>query len=358
MACNNPACHCKGQCPCKSGRPCHCTAGKSCPGCASAHTGGRIFTGMGPSGDDSNQPPPNGQRTPDLIVTDDSNSMVGRRRPAVAPPAAPAGPPPESLYHGRVEHGDWNWGGQQQAQHDGMGISDSDPLNEAAFGPFGRAGRPGGNWHVQLNLAVQLLGKKAAGKSENAHVSKTVGMGMHGFGAKTGLLLKGAPVVTKTEQSFGGKRVAQKPVFAPKEKKASVFVAGASKRKKQKATIPYAAASQRMVAKGQGPYGYLIEFGLALKTITPAAVRLLGLDPAVFAPDPALKTVGGYMGSPLAPPPPKPYNPADPIIQALVAGARKRVVTYRQLDILGVHPCMLPGAVTYFPKCGPVLAGG
>ena len=341
MACKNPACHCKGKCPCLSGRPCHCTAGATCPGCTSAHTGGRNFNVMGPSGDDSNQAPPSGQDSPP-IRTAFVSIPVAQPVPAAAPPAYPNAPPPDSLYHGRVEHGDWNWGGQQQQQHDGMGISDSDPLNESAWGPFGKAGRPGGDWHIRLNVAFQHLN-----------------MGKHGFGAKTGLLLaKGAPVVTKTEQAFGGKRRAQKPVFATKEKKASVFVAGAGKGKKKKATIPFAAASQRMAAKGQGPYGYLIEFGLALKTLTPAAVRLLGLDPAVFAPDPALKTVGGYMGSPLAPPPPKPYNPADLIIQALVAGARKRVVTYRQLDILGVHPCMLPGAVTYFPKCGPVLAGG
>lgn len=330
MSCNNPACHCKGKCPCLSGRPCHCSAGAPCKGCSTVSIGAE-FNGMMNLQGPNDAPPSDGQRTPDMVIGD---SPPVRTFFQQQQPATPAAPPPDSLYHGRVEHGDWNWGGEQQWQHDGMGVSDSDPLNEAAFGPFGRAGRPGGDWHIRLNIAIQHL-----------H------MGKHGVGAKTGLLLKASPAVTKTEQAFGGKRAKQKPVFPAKEKKPSAFVAGGGKSKKKKPTISYAAASQRMVAKGQGPYGYLIEFGLALKTIAPAAVRLLGLDPAVFAPDPALKTPGGYMGSPLAPPPPKPYNPTDPIIQTLVAGARKRVLTYRQLDILGIHPCFLPDAPSYFAKC-------
>jgi hypothetical protein len=290
MACNNPSCSCKGGCACRSGRPCHCTAGEPCPGCATASTGAE-FNGMmsfqGQSPNDA--PPPEGQRTPDLVVFGDAppQDPIGRRYPA-APPA----PPPDSLYHGRVERGDWNWGGTQMQQTDGMGLSDSDPLNEAAWGPWGKRGRPEGDWHAKLDQAVRyLLGKSEALRNK-------IGASTHG----------GAPLTVQQ-------------------------------------------ASARMAAKGQGPYGYLIEFALALGTLTPTGVRILGFDPAVFAPLSGFKSGKTYMGADMAPPPPKPYNNADPIILALTRGAARGAITYKQLDLMGIHPCYLPGAGSFFQAC-------
>jgi len=301
MACNNPSCSCKNACPCRSGRPCHCTAGKPCRGCIGASTGAE-FNGMmnlqvqsGPN----DAPPPDRQRTPDMVITGDSPPVYNADQTPVRTyfqqqPAAAAAPPEpqDSLYHGRVEHGEWSWGGTKMEQTDGMGLSDEDPLNEAAWGPWGKHDRPSGDWQAKLDRAVKYL----MGKSDA--LRRKIGASTHG----------GPPLTVQQ-------------------------------------------ASARMVSKGQGPYGYLIEFALALGTITPTGVRLIGLDPALFAPLSGARAGKTYRGVSLCPPPPKPYDDNDPIILALTKAAARGALTYKQLDLMGLHPCYLKGSNKIFKAC-------
>ena len=94
----------------------------------------------------------------------------------------------------------------------------------------------------------------------------------------------------------------------------------------------------------ESPYGYMIEHGLALGILSPQQVRAMGLNPAHFAPDLYQVKPDLYKGLMLPKPQKPPYDPADPVIAALARGFDQNHVTYRQIDLLGLHPYYIPGA--------------
>ena len=92
------------------------------------------------------------------------------------------------------------------------------------------------------------------------------------------------------------------------------------------------------------PYAYMIEHALALGILTSAQIKSIGLKPADFSPD--LRAIKGrsYKGRPLPEAKAPPYSASDPVIAALARGFDQNLVSYHQIDLIGLHPAHLPGA--------------
>lgn len=94
------------------------------------------------------------------------------------------------------------------------------------------------------------------------------------------------------------------------------------------------------------PYAYMIEHALALGILTPAQIAAIGLNPKAFAPNLHLIKGRSYKGRPLPEPAAPPYPSDDPVIVALAKGFSQNVISYHQIDLIGLHPMHMPGAAT------------